>query len=67
MTHNTCAACAGSGKCTQCDGTGINTHLNESEPKCSGCSGDGLCLECHGTGRWYVRPPDVFDPGFSKL
>ena len=65
--RNVCVDCRGDGKCPECDGTGVNTHLNEAEPKCSRCSGTGKCLACGGTGRWYVRPPEIQDPGFNKL
>lgn len=53
--------------CPKCDGSGINTHLNESEPKCSNCSGSGVRPTCKGSGRWYIRPPDIFDPEINKL
>ena len=36
-----CEQCKGNGKCVKCDGTGVNTHLNETEPKRLNCSGTG--------------------------
>lgn len=67
MTRNICVACQGNGKCATCDGTGINVHINESEPKCKSCAGTGVCSECQGTGRDYVLPPTIEDLGLDKL
>jgi hypothetical protein len=50
FTHSVCASCRGNAKCAECDGTGVNTHLNEDEPKSPGCSGTGVCRSCDGTG-----------------
>ena len=50
-----CSQCKDSGKCPQCDGTGINRHFNETEPKCRSCSGTGVCPECNGVGGFF-RP-----------
>jgi N-methylhydantoinase B/oxoprolinase/acetone carboxylase alpha subunit len=27
-----CSQCGGDGKCVECDGTGVNAHLNETDP-----------------------------------
>jgi hypothetical protein len=67
MSGVACATCHGSKKCTECDGTGINTHVNESEPNCRICSGTGVCSVCDGTGFARVPVPEIFDPGFNKL
>lgn len=45
-----CAFCSGSGKCEECNGTGINPHLNSSDASCPHCSGSGKCPECNGAG-----------------
>ncbi len=55
MISGQCTFCEGSGKCEECHGTGINPHLNSSEPKCSHCSGIGVCPECEGTGKSPMR------------
>jgi hypothetical protein len=67
MSSGACSACHGSKKCVECDGTGINPHLNESEPKCQACSGTGVCSMCNGTGFARAPQPEIFDPGFNKL
>lgn len=50
-TRNRCVDCHGSGRCSQCFGSGVNVHLNEVEPRCRPCYGTGLCDACDGTGR----------------
>jgi hypothetical protein len=40
----------GPGKCSKCDGTGVNTQLNSAEPKCPYCHGTGVCGTCNGSG-----------------
>ena len=50
-----CPDCAegifeGNGKCGRCDGTGINTLINSSQPKCPYCRGTGVCVTCNGAG-----------------
>lgn len=50
-----CPDCAGgvligNGKCSQCNGTGINTQLDAEQPKCPWCKGTGVCATCEGTG-----------------
>ena len=67
MSRIACSACHGNKKCADCDGTGTNPHLNESEPKCRACSGTGVCAVCEGTGLSRVPPQEIFDPGFNKL
>ena len=65
-SRNTCTACFGNGRCAQCDGSGINVHLNEDQPKCRNCSGTGVCPTCNGTGAWMVPPPEIIDLGLDK-
>ena len=43
-----CPECKDNGKCAECNGTGINVHINETEPKCRNCSGTGVCPMCEG-------------------
>ena len=62
-----CSACEGGGKCAECDGTGINVHLNEAEPKCRNCSGTGTCPTCRGTGRVLVHLPEALDVELNNL
>ena len=64
--RDVCVDCNGNGKCAGCDGTGVNTHLNEAEPKCRECSGTGICPTCHGAGRTYLVPPPIQDLGLNK-
>jgi len=64
-SRNTCTSCFGDGRCAQCDGSGINTHLNENDPKCRNCSGTGVCPACNGTGAWMAHPPEIIDLGLS--
>jgi hypothetical protein len=64
-SRNTCASCFGNGRCSACDGSGINPHLNEDEPKCRNCSGTGVCPACNGTGAWMVPPPEIIDLGLG--
>jgi hypothetical protein len=40
MARYACPDCDGSGKCAECFGTGINTRLNDSEPKCGKVFGE---------------------------
>jgi len=58
---NVCAECHGDKNCSKCNGTGINTHLNEDEPKCRNCSGTGVCPTCEGTGRAFAIGPEILD------
>lgn len=43
-----CGICYGSGKCSQCNGSGVSTfgHIHE----CGGCRGSGRCPTCAGSG-----------------
>ena len=45
-----CLFCHGSGKCEECNGTGINPHLSSSDNTCPHCSASGKCPECSGSG-----------------
>jgi hypothetical protein len=64
---NICLFCEGAGRCSACEGTGTNPHINEPEPKCQRCSGTGVCAQCLGTEKGYVRPPEIQDLGINKL
>jgi hypothetical protein len=57
LVSGDCTFCEGSGKCEECHGTGINPHLNSSEPKCSICSATGVCPECDGSGKGSLWRP----------
>ena len=67
MSTVACPNCHGNKKCAECGGTGINTHLNESEPDCRFCSGTGVCSACNGTGFARAARPEILDPEFNKL
>jgi hypothetical protein len=67
MPRNACVDCSGNGRCAECSGTGINTHLNQDEPKCPKCSGTGVCATCNGSGRAYLPGPEILDLGLDKL
>jgi hypothetical protein len=43
LEENFCDQCDWTGKCSECNGTGTNTHLNSSDRKCPHCSGTGIC------------------------
>ena len=58
-----CPECKDDGKCVQCNGTGINIHINEAEPKCSNCAGTGICPTCEC--RWSEKPKDA-ETGVAK-
>ena len=48
-----CPECHGTGKCTQCQGSGeVDCHECHGSGKCQDCRGEGStrCLECHGSG-----------------
>ena len=45
-----CLFCNGSGKCEECNGTGINPHVSSSDASCPHCSGSRKCPECDGSG-----------------
>lgn len=58
-----CPDCAGgafvgNGKCSRCDGTGINVNVASSAPGCPSCRGTGVCATCGGEGV-YPPPQDV--------
>jgi hypothetical protein len=57
-----CTDCAegffeGNGRCSKCNGTGVNTQLDSDQPKCPFCKGTGVCATCNGTGYY----PSSFD------
>jgi len=60
-----CPQCKDDGKCVECDGTGVNIHLNEDERKCKTCEGTGACSACNGAGR-FLSPPTPLSPGLEK-
>lgn len=48
----------GDGKCSACNGTGINVGaavLGGYEGDCEKCGGTGICPTCHGSGIISVR------------
>jgi hypothetical protein len=67
VVHNVCVDCLGDGKCSECNGTGVNTHVNEDELKCRKCTGTGVCLTCDGSDKGYVLEPKMQDLGLDKL
>ena len=62
-----CLFCEGDGQCSACDGTGINPHMNEPEPKCQRCAGTGVCAQCLGTRRAHVRQTEIMEMELDKL
>jgi nitrogen fixation-related uncharacterized protein len=54
---NVCGECRGAGGCRKCDGSGVNLHLNDAEPKCRTCEGTGRCYRCGGTGKRQEEAP----------
>jgi DnaJ-class molecular chaperone len=65
-----CPDCAegafvGNGRCSQCNGTGINTRLDSDEPKCPACDGTGVCGTCRGAGVY--PPPQEEETRIRKL
>jgi hypothetical protein len=56
-TQTQCECCEGSGKCVECDGTGINPHLNSTTPKCPNCRGSAICPNCKGTAKSAIARP----------
>jgi hypothetical protein len=61
-----CLSCQGDGKCSECIGSGVNTHFNEDEPKCRSCGGTGMCPECGGSGSRYQSPAAIQDLGLDQ-
>lgn len=58
-----CPECAegifeGNGRCSHCDGTGINTQLDSAQSQCPYCKGTGVCAACGGTGAAGRGGPD---------
>jgi hypothetical protein len=45
-----CPACQGSGKCSECGGTGV-VQDTEDDLRCSSCDGSGACPNCYGSGQ----------------
>ena len=66
LRRDSCVFCHGDGKCSECSGTGVNTHLNETEPKCQNCAGTGVCPNCQGAGRASLHSPDMVDLELDK-
>jgi len=44
-----CRACAGSGDCGDCNGTGT-IQIEGGPVTCENCGGDGDCPDCDGSG-----------------
>ncbi len=51
-----CLDCGGTGECSKCFGTGVNTALNSGQQKCSYCAGTGNCPTCR-------REPEIITLG----
>ena len=55
MASNICSDCAGSGKCSKCDGKGSHDSLDQAHPEfrrpCRQCHCTGRCHVCHGDGK----------------
>ncbi len=64
--RNSCVYCLGDGKCSECNGTGVNMHLNDDEPKCRSCGGTGICPNCGGSGSSYCSPAVIQDLGLGN-
>jgi hypothetical protein len=62
-----CPQCKDDGKCSECNGTGVNARLNEDDPKCRNCRGTGKCPACEGRGRAFTPPSEVEHLGLDKL
>jgi len=45
----TCGVCSGTGKCSNCHGSGISPYNVRTTP-CGACGGNGRCTTCRGTG-----------------
>ena len=45
-----CGLCGGTGKCTECHGSGLDA-TDPVESECVECFGTGRCLECKGAGK----------------
>ena len=62
-----CPYCKGDGKCVDCSGTGVNTHVNEDDPKCASCAGSGICPNCAGSGTGYqASDGDTIELGLNN-
>ena len=54
-----CTECGGSGRCSGCQGSGVNCSLSDSEPQCRACHGSSFCPACNGSGS--QASPDLMD------
>jgi DnaJ-class molecular chaperone len=52
-SHYVCRACAGTGRCPYCDGSGAITTSSATRA-CTSCAGSARCGRCAGTG--YTAP-----------
>jgi hypothetical protein len=64
-SRNTCTSCFGNGRCSQCDGSGLDPGSGEQR-KCASCAGSGVCSACNGSGAWMQPPPEILDLGVRK-
>ena len=49
----------GNGRCSRCQGSGVNLRLTSDEPKCPACNGTGICATCQGEGVITTGPGEV--------
>lgn len=49
-TSYPCGVCAQTGRCLQCNGTGVSVHASGIMARCGYCGATGVCPTCHGRG-----------------
>lgn len=62
----TCRESSERGRCHDCDGSGVNVHVNAPDPKCPECGGTGICPVCQGSGLRYNSPVKILDLGLNR-